>query len=114
MLCENPANIVKTVVEEILLVMVRHPLRQDCAAAAHDSCNALRNQRQVLDEHASVDSHVIHTLLSLFLDDLQHDFGVEVFDSLHARDCFVDRNRADRHRRVAKNGFANFMNVAAG
>src|SRR5437660_9753690 len=44
MLCEYPANIVKTVVKKILLVMVRHPLCQDCTAAAHDSCNALRNQ----------------------------------------------------------------------
>ena len=93
---------------------MRHPLCQYRAAAAHDSCNALRNQRQVLDEHASVDGHVIHPLFSLLFDDFQHHFGIEVFYSLHPRDCFVDRNCANRDRGMTKNGLANFVNVAAG
>ncbi len=36
-LLENLADVVEAFVEEILLVVVRHPLRQDGAAAAHDA-----------------------------------------------------------------------------
>ena len=50
----------------------------------------------------------------MLFDDFEHDFGVEVFDALYSRDGFVDWDGADGHGRVAKNGFANFVDVAAG
>ena len=40
--------------------------------------------------------------------------GVEIFDALDARDGFVDGHGADGHGRVADDGFADFVNVAAG
>ena len=83
MLGEDFANIVKAVVEEILLVVVGHPLCQDRAAAAHDAGDAFRNHRQILDEHAGMDGHVVHALLGLLFDDFEHDVGVEVLHTLH-------------------------------
>ena len=70
--------------------------------------------RQILDQHAGVDGHVIHALLGLLFDDFEHDIGVQIFNPLHPRDGFVNRHGADGHGRVAQNGFANFVNVAAG
>ena len=107
-------DVVEALVEEILLVVMRHPLRQDRAAAADDAGDALGDQRQVLDEHAGVDGHVIDALLGLLFDDLEHEVGSEVFNALHARDRLVNRHRADGHGRVAQDGFANVVNAAAG
>src|SRR5208337_3339940 len=87
---------------------------QDCTAAAHDASDALGDQRQVLDEHTGVDGHVINALLGLLFDDLEHDVDGEVFDALDPRDGFVDRHRANGHRRVPQDGFANFVDAAAG
>ena len=113
-LLENLDDIVEALVEEVLLVVVGHPLRENCAAAADDAGDALRDQRQVLDQHAGVDGHVIDALRGLLFDDFEHHFRIEIFDALDAGDGFIDRHGADGHRRVAENGFANLVNVAAG
>ena len=107
-------DVVEALVEEVLLVVMRHPLRQDRAAAAHDAGDALGDQRQVLDEHAGVDGHVVDALLGLLFDHFEHDVGGEVFDALHARDRLVDRHGADGHGRVAQDRFANLVDAAAG
>ena len=114
MLGENLADVFKAFIEKVLLVVVRHPLGKNRAAAAYDACDALRNHRQILNEYAGVDGHVVHALLGLFLDDFEHDVAIQVFDALHARDGFINRHGADRNRRVAQDGFANLVNVAAG
>ena len=114
MLSENLANVVKTLVQEILRVMMRHPLRENCAATAHDSSNSFRNQRQILHQHTSVDSHIIHALLSLFLDYFKHYISVEVFNPLNARNCFIDGHRTNRDRRMAQDGFTYLMYIAPG
>src|SRR4029077_755525 len=82
-------------------------------AAADDAGDALGNQRQVLNEHAGVDGHVVHTLGRLLFDYFEHDFRIQVFDTLYAGNGFIDRNRSDRDRRVTEDGFADFMDVAA-
>ncbi len=93
--------------------MMGHPLRQDRAAAAYDAGDPLRYQRQVLDEHAGVDRHVVHALRGLLLDHFQHDVGVEVFQPLDAGDRLVNRHRPNRHRRVPQDGLADLVDVAA-
>src|ERR1700689_4485876 len=113
-LFENLDDVFEALVEEILFVVVGHPLGQDGAAAAHDSGDAFGNQRQILDEHAGVDGHVVDALGGLLFDDFEHDFGIQVFDALHSRDGFVDGHGADGHGGVAQDGFANFVDVAAG
>ena len=95
-------------------MVIGHPLRENGTAAAHDSGDAFGNHGQVLDKHAGVDGHIVHTLGGLLFDDFQHDVGVEIFNALHAGDCFVNGHGTDRDRRVAQYGFTNFMNIAAG
>ena len=91
-----------------------HPLRKNRATAAHDTGDALRNHGHVSNEHAGVNGHVIHALLRLLFDHLEHDAGREIFDALDARDRFVNRNRADGDGRMPDDGFANGMDIAAG
>ena len=69
---EDLADVVEALVEKILLVVMRHPLRQNRAAAADDAGDALRDQRQVLNQHAGMDGHVVHALLGLLFDHFQH------------------------------------------
>ena len=111
---ENLADIVKTFVEKVLLVMVSHPLGKNRTPAAHDACDALGNHRKILNQHAGVNGHVVDALLGLFLDNFEHDVAVQVFDALHARNRFIDRHGPDRYRRMTHDGFANLVNVAAG
>ena len=111
---KNPANVIEALVKEILLVVLDHPLGQDGAAAADDAGNAPRSERNVLHQHAGVDGHVVHALLGLFLDYIQHHARAQVFHAAHARQRFVNRHGADRHRRSADDGLANGGNVAAG
>ena len=98
MLLEDLHDVFEALVQEVLFVMERHPLRQDCATSAHNACDALGNHRQVLDQHAGVDGHVIDALLGLLFDHFEHDVGRQVFDALYAGNRFVNRHRADRHR----------------
>ena len=95
-------------------MVVGHPLSEDGAAAADDAGDALGNQRKILDQDAGMDRHVIDALRGLLFDDFQHHFGIQVFDALYAGDGFVDRHGADRDGRVAQDGFADLMDVAAG
>ena len=61
-----------------------------------------------------MDGHVIHALLRLLFDHFEHDAGGEIFDALDARDRFINRNGADGDGRVADDGFANGVDIAAG
>ena len=108
------ADVVEALVQEILFVVVGHPLGEDRAAAADDSGDALGDHRQILNEHPGMDGHVVDALLGLLFDYFEHDGGVEVFDALDARDGFIDRHGADGNGGVAEDGFANFVNAAAG
>ncbi len=71
-------------------------------------------QRNVLHQHAGVDGHVIDALLGLLLDHFEHHVDVQVFHPPHARQRFINRHRADRHRRFVDDGFADARDVAAG
>ena len=105
---------VEVLVEEVLLVVVGHPLREDGAAAAHDAGDALRDHGHVLDEHAGVDGEVVDALLRLLLDDFEVEVDVQVFEPLDAVERLVDGHRADGDGRVAQDGVANLGNIAAG
>ncbi len=58
--------------------------------------------------------HVIHALRSLLFDYFEHHLGIQVFNPFHARNRFVNGHGADGNGRIAQNGFANFVNIAAG
>ena len=51
--------------------MLHHPAGHERAAAAHDAGDALRRQRQVLQQDAGVDRHVVDALLGLVLDHVE-------------------------------------------
>ena len=112
MLGENFADVVVALVEEVLLVVIRHPLRQNCATAADNSSDAFGNHRQILDQHTGVNGHIIHTLLSLLFNHFKHHAGGKVFNPLHSRNSFINWHSADRYRRMPQNGLTNFVNVS--
>ena len=68
MLLEDFTDGIEVLVQQILLMILDHPLGQNRAAPADDSRDALAGQRNILHQHAGMDGHVIHALLSLFLD----------------------------------------------
>src|SRR5215475_8460664 len=92
---------------------MRHPLRENRSAATHDASDAFRDHWQILNQDSSVDRHVVDALCSLFFDNFEIDFRSEVFDSLHAANGFINRNRADGNRRVTQNSLANLGNISA-
>src|SRR5450432_2437146 len=113
-LLENLDDVVEVFVEEILFVVVGHPLGEDGTAAADDAGDALGNQREILNQDAGVDGHVVHALLGLLFNDFEHDGGVQVFDALDAGNRLINRHGTDGHGRIAQDGFANGVDVAAG
>ena len=104
---------IEVLVQEILPVVVRHPLRQDRAAAAHNPRDALRHHRHILDQHARMNREIVHTLRGLLLDHLKINVNIEVLEPLHARQRLINRDRPNRHRRVPQDGVANLRNIAA-
>ena len=61
-----------------------------------------------------MDGHVIHALGRLLLDDLKHDLRGQILDPLYPGHGLVNGYGAHRNRRVAQNGFADFVDFAAG
>ena len=113
-LLEDLADVFEALVEHVLPVVLHHPLGQDGAAAADDAGDAPGGERNVLHQHAGVDGHVVHALLGLLFDHLQHHPRAEVLHAPHARERFVDRHRADGHGRSGDDGLADGRNIAAG
>src|SRR5260370_27580161 len=83
-LSHDLCNSVEVLVEEVLLVVMRHPLGHDGAAAAHDSSDTLRDHGNVLDENAGVDREIVDALLFLFLDYFEREIDFQVFKFLDA------------------------------
>ena len=86
-------------IERVLLVVRRHPVRVQRAAARHDPCHPAKRVRHVLAQHARVDGHVVHALPRLMLHHIEQVVGGEVLDLAGLGHRLVDRHRADRHRR---------------
>jgi hypothetical protein len=75
----------------------------------------LGGQRHVAEQHAGVDGEVVDALLGLFDQRVAENFPGQVFGL--AVDLFqrlVDRHGADRHRAVADDPLARFVDVLAG
>src|SRR6185437_10417830 len=70
--------------------------------------------RDVLHQHARMNSHVIDTLLGLLLDYLKHYLNIQILHAPNARQRFVDGHSADWHRRFLDDGLADTRDVAAG
>src|SRR5471032_3376761 len=109
------ADFVEMRVGEVLFVVRQAPLGHDRTATRDDAGDALGRQRYVAQQHAGVDGEVVDALLGLFDQGVAEQLPGQVFSS--AADFFqglVDRYGTDRHRRVADDPFAGFVNVFAG
>ena len=84
-LLEDFADGVEIIVKEILLFVRAHPLREQGAAAADDSGDAIADQRQKFAKNAGVNRHVVNALFGLLLDHFEHDVDVEIFGAANAR-----------------------------
>ena len=102
-------------VEEALLVMRQAPFRHDRAAARDDAGDPAGGQRDIGEAHAGMDGEIIDPLLGLLDQRVAEEFPGQLLGL--AADLFqrlVDRHRADRHRRVAHDPFADRVDVAPG
>jgi hypothetical protein len=109
------ADFLEMRVEEILLVMREAPFGEDRAAAADDAGDALGGQRNMREPHAGMDREIIHALLALLDQRVAIDLPGEVFgDAADFLQRLIDRHRADGHRRIADDPFADGVDVAAG
>src|SRR5215831_10042300 len=114
MLLEDFADVFEALVEHVLLMVLDHPLGKNRAAAAHNAGDAAGGQRNVLDQDAGVNGHIIDALLGLLFDDLQHDLPAQILDAAHARERFINRHGADGDRRGGDNRFPDRGDIAAG
>ena len=102
-------------IEKAFAVMRQTPLRHNRPAARNDAGQALRRHRHIAQQHAGVNGEVIDTLLRLLQQRIAKHLPVKVFRN--AADLFqrlVNRYGADRHRAVAQDPLASFMNIATG
>jgi hypothetical protein len=113
-LAEDFANGVEILVQEIFFLVVAHPHGQQRAAPAHDSGDAVAHQGQEFAQHAGVDGHVVHALLGLLFDHLEHQADAQIFRSLHARQRFVNWHGAHGYGRSLDDRPADLRDVAAG
>ncbi len=114
MLLEDFADVFEMLVQQVLAVIFYHPFGENRAAAADDAGDAPRSERNVLHQNAGVDGHVVHALLGLLLNDLQHHVDVQILHAADAGESFVNRHSADGHRRGFDDRLANAGNIAAG
>ncbi len=66
----------------------------------------------MLAQHARVNRHVVDALLGLLFNHFAHQFERQILRPSHARNRFIHRHRAHRHRRGINDRFANSGNVA--
>jgi len=109
------ADFVEMGVEEVLFVVRQAPLGHDRTTARHNAGHPLGGQRYIAQQHAGVDGEVVHALLGLFDQGVAEQLPGQVFG--HTVDLLqrlVNRHGTNRHRRVADDPLAGFVDVLAG
>jgi hypothetical protein len=95
--------------------MRQAPLGHDRAAARDDAGDTLGGERDVGQAHAGVDGEVVHALLGLLDQRVAEDLPGQLLGAaVDLLQRLVDRHGADRHRRVADDPLAGFVDVLAG
>ncbi len=91
------------------------PLREDGPAARHDPGEAVGREGDVTQQHAGVNREVIHPLLALLDDGVSIQVPRQVLGlAADLLERLVNRHRADRHRRIADDPLARFVDLLAG
>ena len=109
------ANFFKMRIEKTLAMVRQAPFRHDRPAARDNAGHAFRRQRHIAQQHAGMDGEIIHPLFGLLDERVAENIPGEFFGL--AVDLFkrlINRHRAHRHRRVADNPLARFVNMLAG
>ena len=92
----------------------QHPLGNQRSTPAHNSCDPLGSQRQMLQQYPRMDGHIIHALLGLLIHHVQQVSDLQVADVTNILHHLVHGNCANRHRRGLQNGLTNAMDVSTG
>ncbi len=108
------ADLFEVVVEKVLAVMREAPLGQDRAAARDDAGDAIGRKRDVAQQHAGVNREIVHALLRLLDQRVAEELPRQLLGlAVDLLQRLIDRNGADRHRRVAQNPLARLVDVLA-
>ena len=92
--------------------MDKAPLAHDTSATAHDTAQTLVGQVYVVTTDTGMDGEVVHSLLALLDEGVAVDFPGQVFHlAVHLLQCLIDGHGTHRHRTVAHNPFASFVDV---
>ena len=109
------ADVFEMLIQERFLVVRQTPFRHDRAAARDDAGHPFGRHRHVAQQHAGVDGEIVDTLLGLFDQRVAVDFPGQVLGlAVHLFQCLINWHRTDRHRRIADDPFARFVDVLAG
>ena len=112
---EDVADLVPVGVEEVLFVVVAHPLGHDAAAAGDAAGETLGHGGKQVFQQSGVDGEVVNALLALF------DEGVTVHLprqlvglAVHLLQCLVHRHGAHGNGAVADDPLSGLVDVLAG
>ena len=96
-------------------MVIQAPLCHDGAATADNAGDAVGGERHVAQQHPGVNGEIIHPLFRLLDQRIAEDLPGEVFgNAVDLLQRLIDGHRTNRHRRVADDPLAGFMDVLAG
>ena len=99
-------------IEEILLMVVDHPLRHDGTAATDDPCDTFGGHGYMVQQQSCVDGEVVHPLLRLFDECIAEDLPCQVLgDPVHLLKRLIDRHGPDGYGRVTQYPVTRGMDV---
>ena len=102
-------------IQKILAMMRQTPFRQDGTSTGYDASQAARCQWNILQANAGMDGEVIDPLLRLFYQGIAENLPGEFFGlAIDFFERLINGHCADRHRRIANDPFARFMDEASG
>src|SRR5574337_385009 len=93
--------------------MGEHPSRHEGATSTDDPRDPRLYERQMLKQNAGMNRHIVHALLSLVRNHVDHIVSVELFDGIHTCDRLIERDGADRNRTGRDDSMADFVDAAA-
>ena len=96
-------------------MMREAPLGHNGAATRDNAGHTLGCHGHIAQQDAGVDGEIIDALLGLFNERVAEDFPGEVFGfTVDFFERLINRHSPNRHRRVANDPLARFMDVLAG
>src|ERR1051326_2574528 len=102
-------------IQKIFLMVRQTPLSQDRSSAADNSSAAPHGERNITKQHAGMNREIVDTLFGLLDERVAVHLPGQFFRPASGLlECLINRDGADRDRRISNDPLAGFMNVAAG